>query len=74
MATSSPSSERSRRGALSPALIAAAILLPPLAIFLAQGVSRDFWICFVLTCLGYLPGVVFAFYALLNRSSRAAAA
>lgn len=74
MATSnSPKSEARTQGALSPALIAAAILLPPLAIFVAEGVSRDFWIGFALTCLGYLPGVAFAFYALLNRSAPAAA-
>ncbi len=49
-----------------PALIAAAILLPPLALFLARGVSRDFWIAFGLTCLGYLPGVAFALFATLR--------
>ena len=48
-------------------LIAAALLLPPLAIFLAEGVSRNFWIAFGLTCLGYLPGVIFVFYTLLRR-------
>ena len=44
--------------------IIAALLLPPLAIFLAQGLSRDFWIGVVLTCLGYLPGIIFAFVVL----------
>ncbi len=52
---------------LSPGLIAAAILLPPLAIFLWQGVGRNFWIAFGLTCLAFLPGVVFTFYTLLKR-------
>ena len=52
---------------MSPGLIVAALLLPPLAIFLAEGVTRNFWIGFGLTCLGYLPGVVFAFYTLLKR-------
>ena len=74
MATSSsPGNEAGGRAARSPALIAAAILLPPLAIFLAEGVSRDFWIAFALTCLGYLPGVAFALYTILNRSVPAAA-
>ena len=45
----------------------AALLLPPLAIFLAEGVTRSFWIGLALTCLGYLPGVVFAFFVLLTR-------
>jgi uncharacterized membrane protein YqaE (UPF0057 family) len=59
---------------LTPALIAAAILLPPLAIFLSEGAGRNFWIGCALTCLGYLPGVAFAFYALLSRRGETAAA
>lgn len=59
---------------LSPGLIAAAILLPPLAVFLVEGVARTFWISFGLTCLGYLPGVVFTFYALLKRPAAPGAA
>ncbi len=47
--------------------IVAALLLPPLAIFLEEGVSRNFWIGFALTCLGYLPGIVFAFAVLVQR-------
>lgn len=47
----------------------AALLLPPLAILLARGVGRDFWIAVLLTCLGYLPGVVFAFFVLLKGDS-----
>lgn len=54
---------------LSMPLLAAAILLPPLALFLVQGVSRAFWIAFGLTCLGYLPGVAFALFALLRGRS-----
>ena len=52
---------------MSAGLIVAALLLPPLAIFLSEGVTRNFWIAFGLTCLGYLPGVAFAFYVLLKR-------
>ena len=47
--------------------IVAALLLPPLAILLAEGVTRNFWIGFALTCLGFLPGVAFAFFTLLTR-------
>ncbi len=54
---------------LSAAHVAAAILLPPLALFLVGGVSRDFWIAFGLTCLGYLPGMAFALFVLLKRRS-----
>lgn len=56
-------------GAIPPGLIAAAILLPPLALFLRDGVSRNFWIAFALTCLGYLPGMVFAVVTLLRARS-----
>ena len=52
---------------MSVGLIAAALLLPPLALFLAEGVSRNFWIAIGLTCLGYLPGVAFAFFTLMKR-------
>jgi uncharacterized membrane protein YqaE (UPF0057 family) len=52
---------------VTPGQIVAALLLPPLAIFMAEGVTRNFWIGFGLTCLGYLPGVVFAFFVLLTR-------
>lgn len=52
---------------MSPGLIVAALLLPPLAVFLAEGVTRNFWISFGLTCLGYLPGMAFTFYILLKR-------
>ena len=54
---------------LSAAHVAAAILLPPLALFLVGGASRDFWIAFGLTCLGYLPGMAFALFVLLKRRS-----
>jgi uncharacterized membrane protein YqaE (UPF0057 family) len=53
--------------------IVAALLLPPLAIFLAQGVGRDFWIGFALTCLGFLPGIIFAFFTLLRKPTPGAA-
>ncbi|HEY0446289.1 MAG TPA: YqaE/Pmp3 family membrane protein [Allosphingosinicella sp.] len=56
-----------RAAAMSPGIIVAALLLPPLAIFLTRGVTRDFWIAFALTCLGYLPGVAFTFFTLLRR-------
>ena len=60
---------------LSAAHVVAAILLPPLALFLVGGVSRDFWIALGLTCLGYVPGLAFALFVLLKgRSARGAPA
>ena len=75
MTTETSSNSRSEvsepaSGSLSPGLIAAAILLPPLALFLVQGVTRDFWIAFGLTCLAYLPGVAFALFTLLKGRPR----
>nr|ADE77491.1 unknown [Picea sitchensis] len=42
------------------------ILLPPLGVFLKSGCGMEFWICFMLTILGYIPGVVFAVYVITN--------
>ncbi|EAQ41461.3 MULTISPECIES: YqaE/Pmp3 family membrane protein [unclassified Polaribacter] len=38
------------------------ILLPPLAVFLNKGLGKDFLINLLLTILGWLPGVIHAFY------------
>jgi uncharacterized membrane protein YqaE (UPF0057 family) len=51
--------------------IIAALLLPPLAVFLEEGLSRSFWLDAVLTCLAFVPGIIFAFYV-LGRDHRAA--
>lgn len=52
---------------MTPGLVIAALLLPPLALYLAEGVGARFWICLGLTCLGFLPGVAFALFTLLTR-------
>ncbi|KAL8505304.1 hypothetical protein ACS0TY_016517 [Phlomoides rotata] len=41
-----------------------AILLPPLGVFLKYGCNVEFWICLLLTILGYLPGILYALYIL----------
>jgi uncharacterized membrane protein YqaE (UPF0057 family) len=38
------------------------ILLPPLAVALKHGLGKDFLINLLLTILGWLPGVIHAFY------------
>ncbi|KAJ5442905.1 Proteolipid membrane potential modulator [Penicillium cf. griseofulvum] len=35
---------------------------PPLGVFLIAGCGIDFWINVLLTCLGYFPGHIHAFY------------
>jgi uncharacterized membrane protein YqaE (UPF0057 family) len=45
---------------VSPAAIIAAILLPPLGIYLARGIGPAFWIGTALTVLFWVPGILFA--------------
>lgn len=52
--------------------IVIAILLPPLGVFLQEGVGKHFWINIVLTLLGYIPGIVHAVYIIASRDRRAA--
>ena len=40
--------------------IVAAILLPPLGVFLQVGIGKHFWINIILTILGYIPGIIHA--------------
>jgi uncharacterized membrane protein YqaE (UPF0057 family) len=50
----------------SVAAIVAALLLPPLGIFLDQGINANFWIALILTCLAFIPGVLFALFTVLR--------
>jgi len=42
--------------------IVISILLPPLAVFLKHGLGSEFLISIILTLIGWLPGVIYAFY------------
>ena len=46
-------------------LIILAILLPPIAAFLKEGVGTQLIISIVLTILGYLPGILHALWLVL---------
>ncbi|CAL5376365.1 unnamed protein product [Camellia sinensis] len=47
-----------------------AILLPPLGVFFRHGCcSCEFLLCVVLTLLGYIPGIIYAVYAIVVRDS-----
>lgn len=50
----------------SPLMVVAAVLLPPLGVFLAQGLTAWFWVDVVLTLIGWVPGVLFALVVLLK--------
>lgn len=54
---------------MSVATIIAAILLPPLGIFLDRGMGRDFGIATILTILFFLPGMAFALFVVLGGST-----
>ncbi|KAI3513885.1 hypothetical protein L2E82_12118 [Cichorium intybus] len=43
-----------------------ALLLPPLGVCLRYGCCTvEFFICLLLTLLGYLPGIIYALYAIV---------
>ena len=42
-------------------------MLPPLGVFFDRGIGRDFWIAAALTCLAWVPGVIFALWTVLAR-------
>ncbi|MGG6241116.1 YqaE/Pmp3 family membrane protein [filamentous cyanobacterium CCT1] len=47
--------------------IIAAILLPPLGVFLQEGIGAQFWINILLTLLGYIPGIIHAVWVIVKR-------
>lgn len=48
------------------ASVVAAILLPPLGIFLARGLGTEFWVGTLLTILFWVPGIIFALTVVLR--------
>lgn len=44
----------------------AAILLPPLGVFLQVGFGKHFWINILLTILGFVPGVIHAVWVIVK--------
>ncbi len=46
--------------------IIAAIILPPLGVFLQVGLGKHFWLNIVLTLLGWLPGIIHAIYVIVK--------
>ncbi|MGB3135308.1 MAG: YqaE/Pmp3 family membrane protein [Nodosilinea sp.] len=47
--------------------IVAAILLPPLGVFLQEGIGTQFFINILLTLLGYIPGIIHAVWIIVKR-------
>ena len=46
-----------------------AIILPPVAVAMRYGLSSKFWINVILTLIGWIPGIIHAFYELSKRST-----
>jgi uncharacterized membrane protein YqaE (UPF0057 family) len=44
-----------------------AIFIPPLGVFLQEGLGKHFWINVILTLLGYVPGVIHALWIIIKR-------
>ncbi len=47
--------------------IVVAIFLPPLGVFLQEGIGLQFWINILLTLLGYIPGIIHAVWIIVRR-------
>ena len=44
-----------------------AIFIPPLGVFLQEGLGKQFWINLILTLLGYIPGIIHALWIIIKR-------
>lgn len=43
-----------------------AVLLPPVGVFMEVGIKFPFWLNILLTVLGFIPGIIHAFYVILK--------
>jgi uncharacterized membrane protein YqaE (UPF0057 family) len=43
-----------------------AVLLPPIGVLIVDGIGMVFLVSLVLTCLGYVPGMIFSLIAVLK--------
>lgn len=46
--------------------VLAAVLLPPLGVFLKRGIGGEFWISVVLTLTAFVPGMIYALWVVLR--------
>lgn len=45
----------------------ASVLIPPLGVFLQEGLGKQFWLNVLLTLLGYVPGLVHAIWIIARK-------
>ena len=46
--------------------IVLAVLLPPIGVWIAEGFGTIFLVSLILTCLAYVPGMIFSLVAVLR--------
>jgi uncharacterized membrane protein YqaE (UPF0057 family) len=51
--------------------VIAAILLPPLGVFLTMGISQALFINILLTLLGWIPGIIHALWLISKKAEQA---
>ena len=56
---------------MTPLKIIAAIVLPPLGVFMTMGISQALIINVLLTLLGWIPGVIHALWVISKESEKA---
>ncbi len=47
-------------------MLLVATILPPLAVLLYFGAHRKFWVCLLLTILGFVPGIIYAWFQIIK--------
>ena len=47
-----------------------AFFVPPLAVFLQEGLTTRHWVTLLLTACGFVPGVAFALYTIFRAESQ----
>jgi len=55
-----------KKGVNQVLLIILAIILPPLAVFLKDGIKTHFWINIILCLFFYVPGIIHALWIILK--------
>lgn len=58
---------RSDEGTADLIRVILSVLLPPVGVFLQEGLGTQFWINLLLTLLGYIPGLVHAVWIIARR-------
>jgi uncharacterized membrane protein YqaE (UPF0057 family) len=43
------------------------VIIPPLGVFLQEGLGAQFWLNILLTILGYVPGLIHAVWIIARR-------